>query len=169
MKKIGLIALILFIFVAAAYIVTPKKKTPNTNKNTTAKTQQIKQYPQTADTKKKDQQMVDNMHQMLTIIANYYGVKGQLFPTSDAKGWQQIMQEVPTNTAFIDPYTNAYYTYGTTSTLDYNQIQFASNTSCDSNNNFVTNKFRSLAMRTRTVAGIRCVSLDMQVNKDTTQ
>lgn len=167
MKKIGLIALILIIFVAAAFSVTAltsKKKTPTAKH--TAPTQHFNQYPQTADTKKKDQQIVDNMKQMLTIIVNYYSVNHKKFPSNDAKGWQQIIDEVPTTSVFINPYTNAFFGPSYGADPDYGEVQWAADTTCNNSNGFTGNVYRSFALRSRTVAGVRCVSIGIQNTTD---
>jgi hypothetical protein len=164
MKKLGLILGALVIFAGAisliTYLTSPGKKT------TKAPTQQVVKITPTTQTKKTDQQIVANMGQMLAIIANYYGVNNKSFPDSTAAGWQQILNEAPTTSVFVDPYTNTFYTWGSGTDPDYGQIQYAPNTTCSSDNGFIKNKYRSMALRVRTVGGVRCVSIDMQVKTD---
>lgn len=164
-KKLTLAGIAVFVLLASgiAYVAWPRQ----TNKKVTqADVAKNAAKAQAADSKALDQKTADGLKSMLTIIANYYSKQGGGYPAATADGWTQILNSVYTNSSFISPYTNTFYAYSSSNTPQYGQIQYGPGKACK-NNQFADSHYRSLALRTKTVAGYACEGITVQNGSQT--
>lgn len=157
-KQLGTIAVVLFIILGVVYTVLPKKS----NNNNSKKTQTVQQVKETPTSKKLDTQKKSRLEQMVTTIANAYSASAKEYPEGTAKGWDEVVNNVPLTEDFIDPYTRTYYTFSQKDP-DYGQIQYRPNATCK-DNKFAAGDYRSIAVRARLVRGIVCVNIKPQNN-----
>jgi len=109
---------------------------------------------------KLDKQKTDNMYDMVTRIVSYYTTSAQSYPLGTASGWSDVIDQVPLNNSFIDPYTKTSYAYvGKDTNPDFGQIQYYPGGACDTKSQtFKKGTFRTIALRTRLHSTYQCVS-----------
>jgi len=111
-----------------------------------------------ATLKKKDQEKVDRMYDMINLIVGTYTDARVTYPTGDKAGWADIVENVPQTTSFTDPYTDSFYAF-TMGDPDFGQISYKPGSDCDTKTQeYKPGTFRSIALRAKLYSGYRCVS-----------
>jgi hypothetical protein len=166
-KQLGIVAIVLFVLLGVAYLVSPKKKSDTPAKATYTNnsysldpTQPIKQ---TAKTRAEDKKKRENLEQVLTIIANTYSRDNKEYPAGTAAGWKEIKNTVPLTEAFIDPASRTFYEFSSGQDPDYGEVQYKPKAACKGNQ-FTSASYRSIALRARLISGVICLSLDSTNN-----
>ncbi len=153
----AVIPLVIFAVLLAAIIVGIATKSDSKNKTSSTKTSTVPaNYPKAL--KQKDQQKTNGMYSMINLITYTYTNAQLNYPTADADGWKDILTNAPSTDAFVDPYTNTFYTYSS-KTPDYGQIQYLPGGACNTKTNtFKAGTYRTIALRTKLYSGVRCIS-----------
>jgi hypothetical protein len=109
---------------------------------------------------KLDKQKIDSMSDMVTRIVSSYTKAGENYPLGTKSGWTNLINEVPLNNSFIDPYTKTTYAFVDKSTNpDFGQIQYYPGGACDTKSQtFKKGTFRTIALRARLFNTYHCVS-----------
>lgn len=109
---------------------------------------------------KLDKEKVDNMYDMVTRIVSYYSRTEQSYPLGTNSGWGDIIDNVPLNGSFIDPYTKTIYSFVDKDTQPgFGQIQYYPGGACDTKSQtFKKGTFRTIALRTRIYNTYQCIS-----------
>lgn len=166
-KQLGIIAVVLFVLLGIAYVISPKKKADTKAQPTyvshSYSLEPDKPIPQTAQTKAQDKKKRENLEQVLTLIANTYSQNNQEYPEGTAAGWKEILDTVPLTDAFIDSSSRTFYKFSSNHDPDYGEIQYKPKSVCKGNR-FTEGTFRSIAVRARLTTGVICVSLEPQNN-----
>lgn len=144
------VAILLIAFIA--YLAIPKNKLPENGVQGKAFSKE--------DIAKRDKQKIDNMYDMVTRITSHYTTARQSYPLGTHSGWTDVIDNVPLNDSFIDPYTKTLYAFvDKNDNLDFGQIQYYPGGACDTKSQtFKKGTFRTIALRTRLYSTYHCVS-----------
>lgn len=109
---------------------------------------------------KLDKQKIEDMQEMVTRITSYYTTHAMSYPLGTKSGWSDVIDQVPLNNSFQDPYTKTIYAFSDRETNpDFGQIQYYPGGACNTKSQtFKAGTFRTIALRARLFNTYHCVS-----------
>jgi hypothetical protein len=167
---IGGIVVVLLAVMAIVVNLSSDNKNNNSDTNKTSNNNNGSDSDNTKpskENKKLDEQKTANLQNMLRdFVIN--ATENQLtYPKSSSDGWLQFRLIVDNADYFADPYTGNTYKYvDNKTTPDYDEIQYAPGSTCDSaGKNFTEGNNRYVALRSRFSTGVKCIS-SVQIQKE---
>lgn len=111
---------------------------------------------------KLDKQKIEGMEDMLTRIVSFYTISDKNYPQGTKDGWANILDEVPLNSSFQDPYTETFYSFVDKDVNpDFGQVQYYPGGSCNTKSQtFKVGTYRTMALRTRLYHSYHCSSFE---------